>query len=91
VLESITIDKSGGTAAVIERYNTARVAGIEVMHRITKGQLVTEEGEPRLTPAEQFSSLAAESHTPVGISASSLKICDIYGPASDVKGQSSKP
>ena len=34
------------------------IAGMEVMHAIRKGQLVSTENEPR-TPAEQFYALAA--------------------------------
>jgi putative transposase len=35
------------------------LAGVELMHRIKKGQLVVEEREGALTPAEQFDTLAA--------------------------------
>jgi DDE domain len=35
------------------------LAGVELMHMLKKGQLVVEEGEKGLTPAEQFDSLAA--------------------------------
>ena len=35
------------------------LTGVELMHMIKKGQLVVEEGEGPLTPAEQFYSLAA--------------------------------
>jgi putative transposase len=35
------------------------LAGIEVMHMLKKEQMVMEEGEPCLTPAEQFYALAA--------------------------------
>jgi putative transposase len=35
------------------------LAGIEVMHMITKGQIVMEEGTQGQTPAQQFDSLAA--------------------------------
>jgi putative transposase len=35
------------------------LAGVEVMHMLKKEQMVMEEGEPRLTPAEQFYALAA--------------------------------
>jgi putative transposase len=42
-------------------YATAQrtVAGIELMHMLKKGQWVTEAGARRLTPAQQFYSLAA--------------------------------
>ena len=42
------------------------LAGIELLHMLTKRQLVTEEGEPCLTPAEQFYALAASSQAPQG-------------------------
>jgi transposase-like protein len=35
------------------------LAGVELMHMITKGQLVVKEREKALTPAAQFYSLAA--------------------------------
>ena len=35
------------------------LVGIELMHMLKKGQMVVEEGAESLTPAEQFSSLAA--------------------------------
>jgi putative transposase len=36
----------------------ATLIGIELMHMLEKGQMVVEEGEERLTPAEQFYALA---------------------------------
>lgn len=42
------------------------LAGIELLRMLKKGQLVTEEGQPCLTPAEQFYALAASSQTPQG-------------------------
>jgi putative transposase len=35
------------------------LAGVELMHMIKKGQLVVEEGNENLTPAEQFYALAS--------------------------------
>jgi hypothetical protein len=35
------------------------LVGIELMHRLKKGQMVVEEGEESLTPAEHFYALAA--------------------------------
>ena len=40
------------------------LAGIEVMHMIKKGQMVTQEGPQGQTPAQQFYSLAAEFRRP---------------------------
>jgi putative transposase len=42
-------------------FDTAQwtLAGIELMHRLKKGQLVREDGAEALTPAEQFYALAA--------------------------------
>jgi putative transposase len=37
----------------------AALCGIELMHMLKKGQLVRKEGVEGLTPAEQFSALAA--------------------------------
>jgi putative transposase len=34
-------------------------AGIEVIHMLKEEQMVMQEGEPRLTPADQFYTLAA--------------------------------
>jgi putative transposase len=42
------------------------LVGIEVLHMLKKGRLVTEEEEPCLTPAEQFCALAASSQAPKG-------------------------
>jgi DDE domain len=42
------------------------LVGIELLHMLTKRQLVTEGGESCLTPAEQFYALAASSQAPQG-------------------------
>jgi hypothetical protein len=46
-------------ADVTEGPPDTSTAGIEVMHMIRKGQMVTQEGTQGQTPAQQFYSLAA--------------------------------
>jgi hypothetical protein len=47
------------TQDVLAMFAQNTLTGVELMHMIKKGQLVVEEGNEDLTPAEQFYALVA--------------------------------